>query len=129
MNGLIRVRFPDGSEQEYASGTPLLKIAADRQAFHASPIVAANVNNALSDLQSRQETDAEIDFFDLSTGKGVKVYERSLTFVLIIAAERLFPGKDVVVEHSFGSGVYFEWLLDREVTEADRGGQRQQCAV
>lgn len=119
MNGLIRVRFPDGSEQEYASGTPLLKIAADRQPFHASPIVAANVNNALSDLQSRQETDAEIDFFDLSTGKGVKVYERSLTFVLIIAAERLFPGKDVVVEHSFGSGVYFEWLLDREVTEPD----------
>ena len=96
-----------------------MEIAADRQSCHASPIVAASVNNALTDLQSRQETEAEIDFFDLSTGKGVKVYERSLTFVLIIAAERLFPGKDVVVEHSFGSGVYFEWLLDREVTEAD----------
>ena len=119
VNGSIRVRFSDGSEQQYAAGTTLMEIAADRQSCHASPIVAASVNNALTDLQSRQETEAEIDFFDLSTGKGVKVYERSQTFVLIIAAERLFPGKDIVVEHSFGSGVYFEWLLDREVTEAD----------
>lgn len=119
MNGFIRVRFSDGSEKEYAKGISLLEIAADRQKYYDSPIVAANVNHALSDLQSRQDTDAVIGFFDLSTSKGIKVYERSLTFVLIIAAERLFPGKEVVVEHSLGSGVYFEWLLDREVTETD----------
>ena len=89
VNGIIRVRFPDGAEREYAAGTTLLKIAADRQPYHDSPIVAASVNNSLSDLQSRQETDAEIDFFDLSTGKGVKVYERSLTFVLIIVAIKI----------------------------------------
>jgi uridine kinase len=81
--------------------------------------VAARVNNALTDLQSRLNTDAEVSFFDLRSGQGVKVYERSLTFVLIIAAQRLFPGKDIVVEHSLGNGVYFEWLLGRPVTETD----------
>lgn len=119
MNGTIRVQFTDGSEQTYAIGTPLRNIAEARQPKHASHIVAASVNNTLTDLQSRLEADAEVDFFDLSTSRGVKVYERSLTFVLLLAAERLFPGQDIVVEHSFGSGVYFEWQLDRAVTETD----------
>ena len=118
-NGTIHVRFADGSEQTYENGTQLRNIAEFRQPLHASLIVAASVNNTLTDLQSRLETDAEVDFFDLSTVRGVKVYERSLTFVLLVAAERLFPGKDIVVEHSFGSGVYYEWQLDRELTEVD----------
>ena len=118
-NGTIRVQFADGSEQTYETGTQLRNIAEARQPLHTSLIVAASVNNALTDLQSRLETDAEVDFFDLSSVRGVKVYERSLTFVLLVAAERLFPGKDIVVEHSFGSGVYFEWQLDRVLTELD----------
>ena len=119
MSGKIQVRFADGSETAYATGTQLLTIAMERQSLYPSTIVAARVNNALADLQVKQQTDAEIDFFDLSSGQGVKVYERSLTFVLIIAAHRLFPGKDIVVEHSLGNGVYFEWLLGRSVTAAD----------
>ena len=118
-NGTIRVQFADGSEQTYETGTQLRNIAEARQPLHTSLIVAASVNNTLTDLQSRLETDAEVDFFDLSSVRGVKVYERSLTFVLLVAAERLFPGKDIVVEHSFGSGVYFEWQLDRVLTELD----------
>ncbi len=119
MNGEIRIRFADGSEEKYATGTSLLTMSLQRQPQHPSRIVAARVNNALTDLQVRQNTDATVEFFDLCSGQGVKVYERSLTFVLIIAAQRLFPGKDVVVEHSLGNGVYFEWLLGRPVTAED----------
>ena len=119
MNGEIRVRFADGSANTYAVGTTLLAMARERQTHYRSRIVAARVNNALTDLQVSQQTDAEVDFFDLTSGQGIKVYERSLTFVLIVAAQRLFPGKDIVVEHSLGNGVYFEWLLGRSITEAD----------
>ena len=119
MNGEIVIRFADGTQSAYATGTPLLTMAREHQMRYSSTIVAARVNNALTDLQVRQNTDAAVDFFDLCSGQGVKVYERSLTFVLIVAAQRLFPGKDVVVEHSLGNGVYFEWLLDRAVTKTD----------
>ncbi len=119
MNGTVRVRFVDGTEKTYVAGTPLLTIAMERQEYYQTSIMAARVNNSLSDLQSRQETDAAVDFFDLCSNQGAKVYERSLTFVLIIAAERLQPGKDIIVEHSMGGGVYFEWILDRAVTEVD----------
>ena len=119
MNGKIQVRFSDGAQSAYPTGTQLLEIAREHQFRYPSKIVAARVNNVLTDLQVRQNTDAEVEFFDLCSGQGVKVYERSLTFVLIVAAQRLFPGKDVVVEHSLGTGVYFEWLLGRPVTESD----------
>lgn len=119
VNGKIRIRFADRTEKDYDSGTTLLTMAIERMDSHYTAIVAARVNNSLADLQARQETDAEVVFVDLCSNQGSKVYERSLTFVLIIAAERLQPGKDVVVEHSLGSGVYFEWILDRPVTEGD----------
>ncbi len=84
MNGEIRVRFADGSTKTYAVGTTLLAMARERQTHFRSRIVAARVNNALTDLQASQHTDAEVDFFDLTSGQGIKVYERSLTFVLIV---------------------------------------------
>lgn len=89
MNGEIMIRFADGSERRYPRGTTLLEMARERQSHFNSRIVAARVNNALTDLQVSQNTDGQVDFFDLCSGQGVKVYERSLTFVLIIAAQRL----------------------------------------
>ena len=129
MNGEIRVRFADGSTKTYAAGTTLLAMAREQQTHFRSRIVAARVNNALTDLQASQHTDAEVDFFDLTSGQGIKVYERSLTFVLIVAAQRMFPGKDIVVEHSLGNGVYFEWLLGRSVTEMDVKLLQQEMSV
>lgn len=119
MNGEIKVHFSDGTEKMYGRGTLLLTMAKERQSLYPARIVAARVNNALTDLQVGQTADTSVDFFDLQSGQGLKVYERSLTFVLIVAAQRLYPGKEVVVEHSLGNGVYFEWLLGRPVTEAD----------
>lgn len=126
MDGNIRIRFSGETETaEFAAGTPLLEIAAARQARYAAPIVAARVNNILTDLQVKQNTDATVDFFDLRTGQGVKVYERSLTFVLIIAAQRLHPGKQVLAEHSMDNGVYFEWRLGRPLEGKDVSALQQ----
>ena len=93
MNDTITIRFTDGTERVFPKGTSLLTIAAERQKKYATSIVVARVNNMLTNIQERLEVDAEVDFFDLTTGYGVKVYERSLSFVLIVAAHRLFPGK------------------------------------
>ena len=119
MNGEIKIQFGDGTENLYGRGTLLLTMARERQPLYPARIVAARVNNALTDLQVGQKTDAAVEFFDLKSGQGMKVYERSLTFVLIIAAQRLYPGKEVLVEHSLGNGLYFEWLLGRPVTKSD----------
>ena len=119
MADILQIEFADGSRETFPKGTPLAEMAESRRENYASPVVAARVNNVLTHIGERLEVDAKVDFFDLRTGQGLKVYERSLGFVMIVAAHRLFPGKNLVVEHSLGDGVYCELLLGQPLTGAD----------
>ena len=40
--------------------------------------------------------------------EGRRIYERSLQFVFLTAANRLFPGKRVRIRHSFAQGLYID---------------------
>ena len=48
--------------------------------------------------------------------EGRRIYERSLQFVFLTAAHRLYPGKRVRIRHSFAQGLYID-LPDVAVTE------------
>ena len=54
MNGEIKIQFGDGTENLYGRGTLLLTMARERQPLYPARIVAARVNNALTDLQVGQ---------------------------------------------------------------------------
>ena len=49
--------------------------------------------------------------------EGRRIYERSLQFVFLTAAHRLYPEKRVRIRHSFAQGLYID-LPDVRVTEA-----------
>jgi len=93
----VKIQFTNGEVGEYDKGSSLLDIARERAVLYTSPIVAAKVNNEIKDLQSRVDSDCSIDFLDLQTETGIKVYERSLTFVMIAAAKELFPNATLTV--------------------------------
>lgn len=115
----VKIQFTNGEVGEYDKGSSLLDIARERAALYTSPIVAAKVNNEIKDLQSRVDSDCSIDFLDLQTETGIKVYERSLTFVMIAAAKELFPNATLTVEHSLSKGLYCELYLGRKTERAD----------
>ena len=45
---------------------------------------------------------------------GMRIYRRSLTFLLSVAFEELFPDAKLYVEHSIASGGYFCQVTGRE---------------
>lgn len=96
----ITLSFPDGQQRKYEKGTTLLTISHDLAATFATQIVAAKLNNEIKDLQVAVDENSTVEFLDLRTDPGIKVYQRSLTFVMITAAQELFPGCEVTVEHS-----------------------------
>jgi uridine kinase len=53
-----------------------------------------------------------------SDEEGKRIYERSLRFVLLIAARELFPDYKLSIEHSLGPGVYIE-MEDLRLTPSD----------
>jgi len=119
MTDRIKVCFRDRQCREYDKGTSLLNISKDVANQYTSPIIAAKINNNIKDLNFEVYSDCTVDFFDLSTELGNKVYQRNLIFILVLAARELFKGAKLTVEHSLSKGIYCELHLGRDLTEQD----------
>ncbi|MBN1246623.1 MAG: nucleoside kinase [Anaerolineae bacterium] len=101
------ITLPDGTTFEGPVGTELeafLKVACpDPEA----PLIAALVDGHLRELTYRVERDCCVKPIDLSESDGVRIYRRSLTFLMVAAAHRIFPGVAIYVDHSLPYGGYF----------------------
>lgn len=104
----VNIILPDQSVVTAEAGRSLLEISKEVQEHYSTPIVAAIVNNKLKDLTHRPQESSVVHFLDLNTKEGARIYQRSLTFLLIYAVQQLFPEAQVTVEHSLGKGLYCE---------------------
>lgn len=89
-------------------GTTIETLAKKYQLDHPFLIVAAKVNNRLKELTETLDEDCELQFIDLSTEDGIRIYVRGLTFIFIRACRELFPDCRVSIEHSMSKGLYCE---------------------
>jgi len=69
-------------------------------------VVAARVNYKVEDLNFLVYKPKDIDFIDLSTPSGMRVYVRSLSMVLSKAISELFPQAILRIEHPISKGYY-----------------------
>jgi len=109
-----QVRFPDGRVFEGPIGTPLE--AYVRAAFPDPPVpvMAALVDGKLKELTWSVTCDVEATPVTLADSDGVRIYRRSLSFLLIVAAQELFPQAQVYVDYPLPFGGYFCQVRGRE---------------
>lgn len=104
-----QVRFADGRIYEAPLWTPLEAYvnaaAADRP--WPSPIVAALIDDELRELTYHIEKDVEVTPLGMDDRDGSRIYRRSLTFLLVVAAHELFPEARISVDHSVTFGGYY----------------------
>ncbi|WP_010251912.1 nucleoside kinase [Acetivibrio cellulolyticus] len=105
---LIKVTLPDGSEKEVVEGISLLELSKDCKNDYKSTIVAAKVENDIKELSFHLYNSAHIEFIDLTNDDGMRIYRRSLSFVLIKAVHDLFPDRKVTISHSISKGIFCE---------------------
>jgi len=113
---LIKVKFPDGSEREVFEGISLLELSAEYQKNYKSAIVAAKVNNDIKELSYHLYDNCKVEFIDLTYDDGMRIYRRSLSFILIKAVNDLFPDRKVIICHSISKGIYCEVKGDTLLT-------------
>ena len=109
--------------KSFPEGTSLLEV------YHAFadeiklpfPLVAAKVNNTSQGLKFRLFQNRDVEFLDAREGAGLRVYVRSLCFVLYKATSDLFPGSKLFIEHSLSGGYYcnFKKKGNDQLTEQD----------
>ena len=94
-------------------GTALFDLL-DNRINDGGVIVAAYLNNEISELTRTITSDCDIRFLSALTSEGRRVYERSLIVMLVKAVKDLFPDRKVLVRHSVRYDIYFEMPGERE---------------
>lgn len=90
---------------EYKNGTKLLEIAKDFQKDFKYPILVAIVNKFSVNLDFEIREDSKVEFYDASSAKGIRAYERTAILALVKATHDVLK-KELKVEHSIDTGIY-----------------------
>ena len=112
--------------KEFPEGMTLLEMLPAFQFEKPFPIVAAKVNNVSQGLKFRVYNSRDVEFLDLRHSSAMRVYCRSLCFLLYKAATDLFPGSRLYMEHPISNGYFCHIkkndrkLLNRHEIEALR---------
>ncbi|ADQ46945.1 AAA ATPase [Caldicellulosiruptor kronotskyensis 2002] len=114
----VKVFFEDANVYEDVEvGTNLLSFVPRFESYFKSPIVAAKVDNEIKELKYVIHRDCKVKFIDMTQEDGMRIYRRSLIFVLIVATRMLFK-ETVNVQHSLSKGLYCE-IENRKLTAED----------
>ena len=119
---MVQVYCKNNKESKrFPEGTSLLQMLSEFDFPRPYPIVSAKVNNVSQGLKFKVYQNKDIEFIDVRESSGMRVYCRSLCFLLFKAARDVFPGSKLYMEHPISRG-YFCHLRKEdgtEVTEAD----------
>ena len=111
MNDTVRIVCENTGRSLFVNrGTSLLQIAEilslgereDRR------FLAAYVNNRLKELDFAVYSPVSIRYVDITHFEGMRVYQRTLFFVLQKAVYDLFPERKLHIKHSVAKGFYCE---------------------
>lgn len=77
--------------------------------YQDNPVVAMLVNNDLLPFSARLTTDASLELLPLFSDLGKRMYRHTLSYLLSMASQQLFPERRLVIGHSLGNGYYFTY--------------------
>ncbi len=100
-----QIHLPDGLILEGPTGSQLEEFLSGLET--PAPVVGAVVNSELRELTYPIEMDARVRPVTMADSDGMRIYRRSLTFLLAAAFEDLFQKEKLVVDHSVSSGGYY----------------------
>jgi len=98
----------NGVRRKILPGHNLHEIAVEFNVKLNHPIIGAMVNNTLKELSYEVFSPKTIQFIDITHPAGMRMYQRSLFFVLQKAVKDLIPGSSIRIEHSVSKGFYCE---------------------
>ncbi|HEX32417.1 MAG TPA: nucleoside kinase [Candidatus Acetothermia bacterium] len=111
----VQVSLPDGRIFAGPVDTPLNEFLRTAYTDRDNPPVAAIVDGTLRELAWPVATDAAVEPIFVSDSDGMRIYCRSLSFLLIVAAHDLYPEAHVFVDYSVPYGGYFCRVEERDM--------------
>lgn len=108
------------SYHSYPMGTSLMEISEDLKIKDDHCVCGAIVNNQVKDLSFCIVKPKQVEFIDVSNTDGMRLYIRSLIFVLYAAVKEVFPHVSFRVQNGISNGYFCELNgLERDLDESD----------
>jgi uridine kinase len=112
----VQIHLPGGRILEGPAGSQVGDFLSVLET--PAPVVGAVVNRELRELTYPIEMDAHVRPVSMAEPDGMRIYRRSLTFLLAAAFDDLFPDEKLVVDHSVSSGGYYCQIAGRDAISA-----------
>lgn len=91
-------------------GTTLEALLGRRTTADGVLVVAALVDNEIRELGYEIRESCRVQFVDLRSEDGARIYQRSLKFLLLKALHDCYPDRDIAIRHSVSKGIFFDVL-------------------
>ncbi len=111
MNDTVKIFCENtGANLFVNQGTSLLQVAQmlSLEKGNDTPLLAAYVDNRLKELSYRIYSPLTVRFIDITHFEGMRVYQRTLFFILDKAVCDLFPDRKLHIKHAVAKGFYCE---------------------
>lgn len=109
MNDTVKIFCENTGESLFVNqGATLAQVLEMLSLKGAHPFLAAYVNNRLKELDFRVYSPVSVRYIDITHFEGMRVYQRTLFFVLQKAVYDLFPDYRLKIKHSLSKGFYCE---------------------
>lgn len=96
----------NGVTKEFESGLTLKEIYDGFGMEMPYGVIAARVNNVTVGLAKCLYRNKDVEFLDITSNDGMRMYVRSLLFIFMKAMNEVFPGETVRFENAISKGYY-----------------------
>jgi uridine kinase len=103
----VEIYLPDNTVISGPRGTTVGEFLNVLDDHNSSPIVGAIVNNELREITYPLQMDSKVRPVTMGEADGMRIYRRSLTYLLETAFAKIFPGAILRIDHSVSSGGYY----------------------
>ncbi len=107
----------DGREGTFAENTKASQVVNQLWPERAGEILALMWGGLVLELNQPLRDGMSLTSVTFLQEEGRRIYERSLRFVFLLAAKRLFPGRQVRINNSIGYGLFLK-ILGMTLTKA-----------
>ena len=103
----IQISFKNTQKTEICECGTKASTLIEHFGIPSGKIAAIKENNEIRPLRTSLLVNAELEPVLLDSREGVAIYRRTLSFILAIAAQKIFPDDGLYVGHSLGNSYYY----------------------
>jgi uridine kinase len=125
----IEVVLPGGETRTCDPATTVGALLPASHDANGQPYLGALVNNDVCSLSFPLQVNSTLEWLTFADSCGIRIYHRSLAFLLAKAVRDLMPGCAFSVEHAIGNGYYCSCSACGEINPGDAGIRANQITA